>query len=93
MLWQVKEEGWWVVLGSPEADELYALKRISFGSHTTFSLSIRASQQDLQGLKLYLMCDSYLGMDQELVVPTRRASAGINVSGLACRGANSCLQL
>ena len=69
-----------MVLGSPEADELYALKRVSFGSHTTFSLSIQASQQDLQGLKLYLMCDSYLGMDQEIAVPTEQTSAGMTVS-------------
>ena len=80
---QVKEEGWWVVLGNPKADELCALKRVSFGSHTTFSLSIQASQQDLGSLKLYLMCDSYLGMDQEIVVPSEYTPAGAAVSLLA----------
>ena len=59
---QVKEEGWWVVLGNPETDELFALKRVSFGAHTTFSLSIQAAATDLQGLRLYLLCDSYLGI-------------------------------
>lgn len=66
-------------MGNPDADELYALKRVSFGSHTTFSLSIQASQEDLQGLKLYLMCDSYLGMDQEIAVPTQHSSPGTKV--------------
>ena len=81
MILQVKEEGWWVVLGNPESDELYALKRISFGSQTSFSLSIQASSPELQALRLYLMCDSYLGMDQETSVPSKLAS-GRPVSSL-----------
>lgn len=58
-----------MVLGNPETDELLALKRASFSTQTIFSLSIQASAQELQDLRLYLMCDSYLGMDQEVAVP------------------------
>jgi hypothetical protein len=62
----LKEEGWWVVLGDPESDELYALKRVSFGSQTSFTLSFQCPNPHLQQVVLYLMCDSYLGMDQQI---------------------------
>ena len=65
----VKEEGWWVVLGDPEADELYAMKRVSFGVQSSFTLTFQCPNPDLQEAVLYLVCDSYLGMDQQITVP------------------------
>lgn len=49
-------------------DELHALKRISFGAQTSFTLNVLALPEDLQDLKLYLLCDSYLGMNQEIAL-------------------------
>lgn len=62
---QVKEEGWWIVLGNPVTDELYALKRTSFGQRASFKLDFQAAGYEMQNVTLYVMCDSYLGMDQE----------------------------
>ncbi len=54
-----------MVLGDPESDELYALKRISFGARSSFTLSFQGPAPDLAEVVLYLVCDSYLGMDQQ----------------------------
>ena len=58
------------MLGDPASDELHALKRVSFGVQTSVALSFQAAAS-LQGLTLYLMCDSYLGMDQQYSIPLR----------------------
>ena len=58
------------MLGDPASDELHALKRVSFGGQTSVALSFQAAAA-LQGLTLYLMCDSYLGMDQQYSIPLR----------------------
>lgn len=58
-------------MGNPVTDELYALKRTSFGQHTTFKLEFLAAEYELQDVCLYIICDSYLGMDQQYnVVPS-----------------------
>lgn len=62
---QVKEEGWWIILGDVEQDELYALKRISFGPKTRCSLSFQADPAAARRVTLFLICDSYLGLEQQ----------------------------
>ncbi len=64
---QVKEEGWWLVLGDPDADELLALKRLSFGGRTTTKLVFPANDagQRRARLSLQLVSDSYAGLDQQ----------------------------
>jgi hypothetical protein len=37
---KVKEEGWWLVVGTPETRELHALKRVSFGDRLVTRLTI-----------------------------------------------------
>jgi hypothetical protein len=34
-LLQVKEEGWWLVVGDTSRGDLLAIKRVSFGQRTT----------------------------------------------------------
>ena len=60
-----KSEIWWLVLGDSEANVLYAIKRCSVGASTTVKLSFAADEAKTLALKLYVMCDSYLGCDQE----------------------------
>lgn len=62
---QVKEEGWWLLLGDPDSDELHALKRLSFGAKASCTLSVQLPAAEASQLHLYLVCDSYLGMDQQ----------------------------
>ena len=64
---QIKEEGWWLVLGDTDSDELLALKRISFGSRSTTKLTFPVSSAGLERtvLLLQLVSDSYVGLDQQ----------------------------
>lgn len=69
---QVKEEGWWLVLGDVDTHELLALKRISFADHTTARLTfpvINGAGREMAGVTLFFMSDSYLGLDQQYFVP------------------------
>jgi pre-mRNA-splicing helicase BRR2 len=59
------EEGWWLVLGDEEADELLALKRIRFSNRTTTKLSFQVCEDPGEmEITMFLMCDSYMGFDQ-----------------------------
>lgn len=72
LLCQVKEEGWWLVLGDVDTHELLALKRISFADHTTARLTfpvINGAGREMAGVTLFFMSDSYLGLDQQYFVP------------------------
>ena len=64
---QVKEEGWWLVLGDPDTDELLALKRLSFGGRTSTKLvfPVHDVGQQRTRLSLQLVSDSYAGLDQQ----------------------------
>lgn len=69
---QVKEEGWWLVLGDVDTHELLALKRISFADHTTARLTfpvVNGAGREMAGVTLFFMSDSYLGLDQQYFVP------------------------
>lgn len=57
-----KEEGWWLIAGDGHANELHAVKRISFGKKTSTKLRVDAS---LTSVDIFLVSDSYLGLDRE----------------------------
>ena len=64
----MKEEGWYLILGDTSTHELLALKRVSLESHTVVRLSLpptNGAGQALKDVTLYLMSDSYLGLDQQ----------------------------
>lgn len=69
---QVKEEGWWVVLGDPSNDELHALKRVSLRSSATCSLAFQAEPEAASRMALFLVCDSYVGLDQQYNLALQR---------------------
>jgi activating signal cointegrator complex subunit 3 len=69
---KIKEEGWWCCAVNPDANEVLALKRVSFGSKGSFNLKIHDSVF-LERLKqsnttpiVHLISDSYLGLDVEI---------------------------
>ncbi|XP_057988384.1 DExH-box ATP-dependent RNA helicase DExH14 isoform X2 [Hevea brasiliensis] len=62
---KVKDEAWWLVLGNSSTSELYALKRVSFSDHLVTRMDIPSSLTTLQGTKLMLISDCYLGFEQE----------------------------
>ncbi|GFU32706.1 activating signal cointegrator 1 complex subunit 3 [Nephila pilipes] len=62
-----KEEGWFLVLGSVERKELIAMKRVPYILHkATQQLMFYTPVEEGRVMyKLYLISDSYLGLDQE----------------------------
>ncbi|KAL7638072.1 UNVERIFIED_CONTAM: hypothetical protein RMT77_011697 [Armadillidium vulgare] len=68
---KAKDESWFLVLGEVESGELLALKRIPpIRGKATHSIIFRTPSSPGQYmLTLYLMSDSYLGLDQQYDVP------------------------
>ena len=62
-----KEEEWWLVVGEPETKTLLAVKRLTLQHKHTLQLDFAVPESKLGPVdcKLYLMCDSYMGADQE----------------------------
>jgi pre-mRNA-splicing helicase BRR2 len=61
-----KDEGWWIVIGDDKTKTLLAIKRITLQKKLTVKLDFVAPAAGHHDLKLYVMCDSYSGCDQEL---------------------------
>ncbi|PIA63068.1 hypothetical protein AQUCO_00200832v1 [Aquilegia coerulea] len=62
---KVQEEAWWLVLGNVSTSELYALKRVSFSDRLITRMVLPSEPISLQGMKLILVSDCYLGFEQE----------------------------
>ena len=61
-----KMENWWLVVGEESSQTLLAIKRVTFGRQLETKLEFAApSAPGDHDLKLYLMCDSYVGVDQD----------------------------
>jgi pre-mRNA-splicing helicase BRR2 len=61
-----KTEGWWLVVGDRTSNALLAIKRVTLGTKARVKLDFVAP--DTVGeheFVLNLMCDSYMGADQE----------------------------
>ena len=59
-----KTENWWLVVGGETA--LLAIKKVSIGRRLEIRLEYVVPEPGEQELKLYLMSDSYVGVDQVL---------------------------
>ncbi|XP_059634391.1 DExH-box ATP-dependent RNA helicase DExH12-like [Cornus florida] len=63
---KAKEEGWWLVIGDTESNQLLAIKRVSLQRRTRVKLDFAApAEVGKKEYILYFMCDSYMGCDQE----------------------------
>ncbi|KAJ3598651.1 hypothetical protein NHX12_002156 [Muraenolepis orangiensis] len=76
-----KDEGWFLVLGEVERRELLAVKRVGFlRHHSTVSLAFYTPERTGKCIyTLYLMSDSYLGLDQQYDVHLNVKPASIAV--------------
>ncbi|GMH49503.1 hypothetical protein TrRE_jg10995, partial [Triparma retinervis] len=64
-----KIEGYWVCLGDPKTDKLYAVKRCELRDEKKLNLDAFAPEEAGEyELKLYVISDSYQGVDQEFDV-------------------------
>lgn len=62
---QKKMENWWLVVGDEKTKSLLAIKRITIGRKLEMRLEYVVPTPGEQALKLYLMSDSYMGVDQD----------------------------
>jgi pre-mRNA-splicing helicase BRR2 len=66
---QPKTEYWWVVVGDVAGNALYFVKHVTVGQRRNVKVSFPApASPGVHELTLYLMCDSYLGCDQEYTI-------------------------
>ena len=62
----VKSEGWWVVVGSVERNELVAIKRVVISKREmSVVLECTVAVSGSYEWTLFLMCDGWMGVDQE----------------------------
>ncbi|GIL81339.1 hypothetical protein Vretifemale_10405, partial [Volvox reticuliferus] len=76
---KVKEEGWYVVVGDTSTRELLALRRVGLEARATVRLRLpthNGAGVTLRRVTVYLLSDSYLGLDQQYdVVLDEQANA------------------
>jgi pre-mRNA-splicing helicase BRR2 len=59
-----KSENWWLVVGNEQTKAICAIKRVTVGRKLSTKLEYLVPAAGEQELTLYLMSDSYLGVDQ-----------------------------
>ena len=60
-----KAENWWLVVGDEQNKNLFAIKRVTIGRELSVKLEYTVPKEGDHNLKLFLMSDSYIGVDQE----------------------------
>ncbi|KAJ2616612.1 Pre-mRNA splicing [Coemansia sp. RSA 1365] len=61
-----KAEGWWLVVGDSQSQSLAVVKRVNIGRQLTTRIEFVAPETEGPAVyKMFLMCDAYLGCDQE----------------------------
>lgn len=59
-----KTENWWLVVGEEATKELLAIKRVTVGRKLSTKLEYVVPKEGKHDLTLFLMSDSYMGVDQ-----------------------------
>jgi len=62
---QNKIENWWIVVGEESSKALLAIKRVTIGRRLDVRLDYTVPNPGRHELKLFLMSDSYVGVDLE----------------------------
>ncbi|SPO28171.1 probable ATP dependent RNA helicase [Ustilago trichophora] len=57
---------WWIVIGDPGTRNLLAIKKVTIRKTLDLDLEINLPQGRHDRLKIWLVCDSYLGADREV---------------------------
>jgi pre-mRNA-splicing helicase BRR2 len=60
-----KMENWWLVVAEESTKTLLAIKRVTIGRKLNLRLEYTVPTPGKHDLKLFLMCDSYVGVDQD----------------------------
>ncbi|TFK70690.1 Sec63-domain-containing protein [Pluteus cervinus] len=70
-----KLANWWLVVGEPATRQLHVIKKVT----VTKSLSVKLDftlPQGKHALKLYVICDSYMGADHDIALDTINVAEG-----------------
>ncbi|KAJ9624830.1 Pre-mRNA-splicing helicase BRR2 [Taxawa tesnikishii (nom. ined.)] len=59
-----KTENWWLAVGEESSKSLLSIKRVTIGKKLEMKLDFTVPNPGKHELTLYLMCDSYVGVDQ-----------------------------
>jgi pre-mRNA-splicing helicase BRR2 len=70
-----KMVSWWLVVGDPKTKQLYAIKKVTVKAKLETKLDFTLPEGDW-ALKLYLICDSYSGADQDFDLETLKVAEG-----------------
>lgn len=62
-----KMANWWLVIGEPSTRQLHVIKRVTVSKSLTAKLEF-ALPKGAHSLKLYVICDSYVGADHDLSI-------------------------
>jgi len=60
-----KEEYWWIVIGDSSKNKLLGIKRMVVSKNVNAKLNFVINEPGKYQIKTYLICDSYVGADQE----------------------------
>jgi len=72
LLKKPKVEGWWLVIGDSERNQLVSIKRITMQQQRmTSKLDFTLPTAGDYNFMIYFVCDSYAGCDQEYPLPLR----------------------
>ncbi|PWN50035.1 Sec63-domain-containing protein [Violaceomyces palustris] len=71
-----KLANWWLVVGDPGTKNLLSIKRVTINRSLKVKLEFTLPKGTHDRLKLYLMCDSYVGADRELEIEELNVAEG-----------------
>lgn len=71
-----KMTAWWLVVGDPSTRNLLSIKRVTIAKTVQVKLEFHLPAGRHSNLKLYLMCDSFVGADRELDMPALHVAQG-----------------
>ena len=62
---KAKEPAWFLIVANQSKKDILAMKRVSFNRYASKNLTLALPADFLEEkLEMYLMCDSYIGLDQ-----------------------------
>ena len=70
-----KMVSWWLVIGDASTKQLYAIKKVTVKGRLETKLDFNLGEGEWK-LKLYLICDSYSGADQDFDLETLKVAEG-----------------
>lgn len=73
-----KIPNWWLVVGDTRTKQLIGIRRVTIPKKTlTVELKLSLPVGTHESLRLYVICDSYMGADQDLELPPIEVAQGV----------------